>query len=150
MKHNSPIFSQDDRSSSIPGPDMDPSRIRTVATRDHQAIRLWAARHGAEPATGIATASGPSTLSVNDGGAVVRFNFPGTAKFRPIEWDEWFAIFDAERLLFVYEEERDDRAHEIWMAKGGTDGHALDDWLEAERTLGLQPGQRYRFIRTDD
>ena len=59
-----------------------------LATRDHHLIQSWAARHGAEPATGVATASGPATVNVNDGGASIRFNFPGAARFRPIAWAE--------------------------------------------------------------
>jgi hypothetical protein len=42
---------------------------------------------------------------LNDGGAGVRFNFPGSALFRPIDWDEWFANFDAHGLSFVYDNE---------------------------------------------
>ena len=55
-----------------------------VLTRDHEVIREWAAQRQAVPATGEATASGPATVDVNDGGAGVRFNFPGTGLYRPI------------------------------------------------------------------
>ncbi len=27
------------------------------------------------------------------------------------------------------------RAHEIWLSRGGGSGHEMDDWLEAEREL---------------
>ena len=74
------------------------------ATEDHATIRTWAARRQAEPATGEATASGPSTVDVNDGGAGIRFNFPGAARFRPISWGEWFDHFQQHELLFVFEE----------------------------------------------
>jgi len=74
-----------------------------VATQDHALIRRWAARRHAEPATGEATDSGPSTLIVNDDGTGIRFNFPGLGRFRPIDWDEWFRNFDAYSLVFVYE-----------------------------------------------
>ena len=77
---------------------------RTLATRDHDVIRRWADRRQAEPATGEATDSGPATVHVNDGGAGVRFNFPGFARFRPISWDEWLENFDRHSLTFVYEE----------------------------------------------
>jgi hypothetical protein len=77
--------------------------LTVVATRDHELIRRWAERRHAEPATGEATESGPATLSVNDDGAGVRFNFPGAGRFRPIEWGEWFRNFDANALVFVYE-----------------------------------------------
>src|SRR5687767_10729508 len=150
MTHRFPIFPQDDGFSSVPGRDGEESRIRAVATRDHDEIRHWAERHGAEPATGVATPSGPSSVNVNDGGSVVRFNFPGAAKFRPISWSEWFERFDADRSVFVHEEDAADRAFAIWQARGGGDGHALDDWLEAERALGPQmtaPSQRYRIVQ---
>jgi hypothetical protein len=79
-----------------------------VATRDHELIRRWAKRRQAEPATGQATESGPSTVDVRDNDAGVRFNFPAAGRFRPIEWDEWFRTFDNQSLVFVYE--RDERA----------------------------------------
>ena len=65
-----------------------PDGHNAIATRDHDQIRQWAARHQAEPATGEATASGPATIDVQDGAAGVRFNFPGFGKFRPISEDE--------------------------------------------------------------
>jgi hypothetical protein len=119
-----------------------------TATRDHEVIRQWAARHQAEPGTGEATASGPATISVQDGGPGIRFNFPGFAPFRPISWEEWFENFDRHGLTFVYETEVPDRAHVLWDARGGGDGHDKDDWFEAERQLrepGGGPSGRYRF-----
>lgn len=74
-----------------------------LTTDDPHVIRQWAARHDAEPATGEATSSGPATVSVEDGGAGIRFNFPGASPFRPITWDEWFENFRRHDLLFVYE-----------------------------------------------
>jgi hypothetical protein len=74
-----------------------------VSTDDRELICRWAKHHGAEPATGEATASGPATLDVQDGDAGIRFNFPGVARFRPISWDEWFDNFRQYDLLFVYE-----------------------------------------------
>jgi len=73
-----------------------------LATRDHALIREWAARHGAEPATGEASGSGPATVQVKDGDAGIRFNFPAFARFRPISWDEWFENFSKYDLVFVY------------------------------------------------
>ena len=78
----------------------------TVATDDEELIRGWAGERRAEPATGEATASGPATVSINDGGAGVRFNFPGAGRFRTISWEEWFDNFHRHDLLFVYQ--RDD------------------------------------------
>jgi hypothetical protein len=78
-----------------------------VATRDHDVIRRWAALRQAEPATGEATGSGGATVDIHDGGAGIRFNFPGFARLRPITWDEWFANFDRHKLTFVYERQAD-------------------------------------------
>ena len=74
-----------------------------LATDDHRLIREWATRHGAEPATGEATESGPATIDVQDGSTGIRFNFPAAARFRPITWDEWFRHFTRYDLMFVWE-----------------------------------------------
>jgi hypothetical protein len=76
---------------------------QVVFTRDHEVIRHWAEKRQAVPATGEATASGPATVDVQDGGAGVRFNFPGTGTYRPISWDEWFGNFDTHECAFVYD-----------------------------------------------
>jgi hypothetical protein len=76
---------------------------QVVFTRDHAVIRRWAAQRQAEPATGEATSSGPATHNVNDGGAGIRFNFPGAGLFRPISWEEWLTNFDVHQCAFVYE-----------------------------------------------
>ena len=81
-----------------------------LATRDHQVIRRWAEARHAEPATGEATSSGPAAANVNDGGSGIRFNFPGTGRFRPITWDEWFDHFDRHELTFVYDNDAADGA----------------------------------------
>jgi hypothetical protein len=83
-----------------------------MVTDDADLIQAWAARHGAEPATGEATASGPATVDVRDGGAGIRFNFPGFGRFRPISWDEWFANLRRHGLLFVYEPGADEATGE--------------------------------------
>lgn len=74
-----------------------------VGTRDANLVAAWAAHHGAEPATGQQTASGPATVDVNDHGTGLRFNFPGAARFRPVSWAEWLAQFERDDLVFVYE-----------------------------------------------
>jgi len=125
---------------------------RAIGTHDHEMIRRWAARHHAEPATGEATASGPATVHLNDGGAGIRFNFPGAGRFRPITWDEWFEHLDRHQLTFVYEEEIADRAYTLWQARGAAHGDDRDDWREAERQLSGPAGGpmgRYRFARAE-
>jgi hypothetical protein len=84
-----------------------------VGTCDHALIRGWADHHGAEPATGEATPSGPATVNVNDQGTGLRFNFPAAARFRPVEWDEWLAHFDQARFVFVYESGQLDSAAQV-------------------------------------
>lgn len=122
---------------------------RRLATRDKELIRLWAARHCAEPATGEATSSGPATIKVNDGGAGIRFNFPGAAAFRPISWAEWFENFDRHHLVFVYDEDVPDRAYDLWQHRGNRIGHDQEDWFDAERQLGApnsKPMARYQLV----
>ena len=77
---------------------------QAVFTRDHELIKQWAAERQAMPATGEATGSGPATSKVNDGGAGIRFNFPGVGAFRPISWDEWLANFEHHGCAFVYDD----------------------------------------------
>ena len=80
-----------------------PPSTQVVFTRDHDVIRQWAEKRQAVPATGEATVSGPATVDVKDGGAGVRFNFPGTGSYRPISWDEWFGNFDTHECAFVFD-----------------------------------------------
>src|SRR5687768_3780001 len=123
MDTKRPVVVNADRFSTITGhSEPDPPGVRTHVTRDHDEIRRWAAHHKAEPATGEATESGPKVLDVNDGGAGIRFNFPGFSRLRSISWDEWFENFERHRLLFVYEELDDaqvaKRARALWEARG--------------------------------
>ena len=76
---------------------------QVVFTQDHEVIRQWAEKRQAVPATGEATASGPATVDVQDGGAGVRFNFPGSGTYRPISWVEWLENFDTHECAFVYD-----------------------------------------------
>src|SRR5215212_10164334 len=93
-----------------------------LSTRDHAIIRRWAAARRAEPATGEATSSGPATVNVQDGGAGIRFNFPGRGLYRPIPWDEWFENFDRHALAFVYDND----------------------------SPGSAPSHRYRIVKAED
>ncbi len=140
MNSNAPLFADVERLSATPAAASGAGR-RAIATCDHDVIRQWAARHQAEPATGEATASGPATVDVHDGGAGIRFNFPGFGRFRPITWEEWFDNLDRHHLTFVYEEEIADRAYAIWQARGCGHGHDYHDWFEAERQLASSGGR---------
>ena len=121
------LFTDSDRFASVTR-QSPPERLgaRTQATRDHETIRRWAAGHGADPATGEATESGPATIAVNDGGVGIRFNFPGFAPFRPIAWDEWLGHFDLHHLLFVFEEQDTTqvatRAYDLSRSRGAEPG----------------------------
>jgi hypothetical protein len=68
MNLKDPLFADSDRFASLTR-QTPPERLgaRTQATRDHETIRRWAVDHGADPATGEATESGPATIAVNDG-----------------------------------------------------------------------------------
>jgi len=124
----------------------------SMATRDHDVIRAWATRHGAAPATGEATSSGPATINVNDGGVGIRFNFPGFGRFRPISWSEWLEHFDRNRLTFVYQQEVADRAYALWQSRGGDHGLDRQDWFDAEQQLRqISDGTsgRYWFVQHD-
>lgn len=85
------------------------AEIPVVATQDPELIRQWADRRGGKPATGEATESGPATVDVHDGGAGIRFNFPGAGPYRPIPWPEWFDNFRTHDLVFVYERDTPDQ-----------------------------------------
>ena len=130
--------------------------VRIAATTDHEQIKAWATRHDAAPATGQATGSGAAIVDVKDGGAGIRFNFPGFARLRPISWDEWFDNFERHDLLFVYEDQdRDEiaaRAYAVWQRRGSDHGRDRDDWFQAERELrrddgGEAPSVRYWIVK---
>lgn len=130
--------------------------VRTRTTKDHDVIRRWAEDHQADPATGEATESGPATIDVRDGGAGIRFNFPGVSPFRQIEWQEWLAHFDSHQLTFVFEEQDTGqvaaRAHELSRSHDGEMGREREDWMRAEHDLqdqagGAAPSGRYRLVK---
>jgi hypothetical protein len=86
----------------IHSPDEDESRKgETLATRSHDVIEAWARARGAKPATVPGTE--------HDGRpGVLRFNFPDYdgEGLQEIDWDEWFASFDARALVFLFQEHK--------------------------------------------
>jgi hypothetical protein len=60
-------------------------------------------------------------------------NWQGDPAAPEFAGDTTLANPDRERLA--------SRAYELYMARGGSDGQDLDDWLAAEREL-IGPGQR--------
>lgn len=129
--------------------------LTTCLTTSHETIQAWARQHGADPATGEATSSGPAVRHINDGGAGIRFNFPGFAPYRAISWEEWLNHFSGHKLAFVYEEEDAARveaeAYARWMARGRPVGDPDTDWFDAQRDLhargeGPPAGARYAIV----
>ena len=98
-----PLLPERPRIQRVESVDTPVAPAQIVATRNHEVIKRWAVERQADPATGEKTSSGPATVNVSDGGAGIRFNFPGAAPFRPIDWDEWFDNFDRNQCAFVYE-----------------------------------------------
>jgi hypothetical protein len=121
MKTEGPLLPDPKHVPSVDVEETPESAREVVFTRDHDVIRRWASKRQAEPATGEATTSGPATVNVNDGGAGIRFNFPGSGHFRPISWDEWLDNFDRHECAFVF-----------------------------ERDSSTPPSGRYRIVKADD
>jgi hypothetical protein len=68
-------------------------------TTDHEEIKRWVEERGGNPAIVKGTESGDSAL--------LRIDYPGFSgegKLEPIEWDEFFQIFDENNLAFLYQE----------------------------------------------
>ena len=71
------------------GPDdlTGPPGERSLATRDREVIRRgWIVIRPNRPSM----TSGPPRRTAAE---PVRFNFPGVNRYRPVPWDEWFAVF---------------------------------------------------------
>ena len=110
MPNDGPLLPQERRIPDITRDHPADESAAVLSTRDHQVIWRWARERGAEPATGIETASGPATaMKVSDGGSALRVNFPGFSRFRGIGWAEWFEHFDRHRLTFVYDNSEEGR-----------------------------------------
>lgn len=75
---------------------------RTNTTTNHDEIRQWVEEHGGQPAVVRGTERKGSA-------GVLRIDFPGgsgTDELEPIDWDTWFATFDANDLAALYQEEK--------------------------------------------
>jgi hypothetical protein len=65
-------------------------------TVDHDEIRRWAEKHGGRPAK--VETGGP--------GGILRFDFgEPEANLKPIEWNEFFRIFDENDLALLIQDE---------------------------------------------
>ncbi len=64
-------------------------------TRDHDTIRKWAEARGGKPAK----------VQTKGEGGILRIDFQDPDDtLTPIEWDEFFEIFDASDLAFLYQD----------------------------------------------
>ena len=72
-------------------------------TTNHDEIRKWVEERGGQPAIVKGTESGDSAL--------LRIDYPGYSgedTLEAIEWDEFFEIFDDNKLAFLYQEVTED------------------------------------------
>jgi hypothetical protein len=72
-------------------------------TTDHKEIRNWVEERGGHPAVVKGTEKG--------GSALLRIDYPGFSgddKLTEITWDEFFEIFDENKLAFLYQEKTAD------------------------------------------
>ncbi len=73
-------------------------------TKDHSTIKQWAEDRKGRPAVV------ESTSNSNEGGGLLRINFPGFSEdnLKNISWEEFFEIFDENNLQFLYQEKKKD------------------------------------------
>lgn len=69
------------------------------STTDHDTIRKWAEDRGGRPAK----------IDTGGKGGILRIDFGDPEEeFEEITWDEFFEIFDENKLTFLYQEKQDD------------------------------------------
>lgn len=72
-----------------------------VATTNHDTIREWVEARGGHPARVRDTGNG----------GVLRIDFdPPDAALEPLDWDEFFAVFDDRELAFLHQDRTEDGA----------------------------------------
>lgn len=72
-------------------------------TTDHEEIRNWVEERDGHPAIVKGTEKG--------GSALLRIDYPGFSgedRLEEITWDEFFKIFDENKLAFLYQEKTED------------------------------------------
>lgn len=72
-------------------------------TTNHEEIRKWVEDRNGRPAIVKGTERGDSAL--------LRIDYPGYSgedTLEPIEWDEFFEIFDENKLAFLYQDVTED------------------------------------------
>ena len=68
------------------------------STTDHEEIRRWVEERGGEPSR----VNGTNLLRIDYPG------FSGEETLEPVDWDEFFKIFDDNNLAFLYQEKTKD------------------------------------------
>lgn len=77
--------------------------MESKTTTNHEEIQKWVEERGGRPAIVKRTEKG--------GSALLRIDYPGYSgedTLEEIEWDEFFEIFDENKLAFLYQEETAD------------------------------------------
>lgn len=75
----------------------------SLTTTNHDEIRKWVEDRGGRPAIVKGTEKGDSAL--------LRIDYPGYSgedTLEEIEWDEFFEIFDNNKLAFLYQDSTED------------------------------------------
>jgi hypothetical protein len=67
-------------------------------TTDHEEIQRWVEERGGQPAR----VEGTNLLRIDYPG------YSGEGTLEPIEWDEFFKVFDKNKLVFLYQEKTKD------------------------------------------
>jgi hypothetical protein len=78
-------------------------RVQRVLT-DHDDIRKWAEARDAKPSCVKGTEN-------KAGSCLLRLDFPGYSgekSLHPIEWDQWFRVFDQRKLALIVEDKMAD------------------------------------------
>lgn len=71
-----------------------------TTTTDHEAIRRWAEKRDGRPAV----------VRTSEEGGILRIDFGEPEdSLEPIDWDEFFQIFDENKLAFLRQEEGQSR-----------------------------------------
>ncbi|GGI04549.1 hypothetical protein [Egicoccus halophilus] len=78
----------------------------STTTTDHDEIRSWAEARDAVPATPRGTEEadgGPGVLTLD-----VQGHGADESELEHVDWDVWFDKFEAEKLAFLYQEQKAD------------------------------------------
>lgn len=80
------------------------------AETDHEKIRVWAERHGGRPAK----------LATGEQGGILRLDFQEQDEnLEPIEWDEFFRIFDESELALLLPDDGSSRFNKFVSRRDG-------------------------------